>query len=257
MLDRKSQKPLFLQTKNDLEDKIAEMSPNTKIDSEPELAEKYDVSRGTVRKALGVLSREGKVYRIPKKGTYVAAKKIKRHFNKLPSYSEDIKKRGLEPGAYLVEFAQIVPQTKVRDLLNLGEDDKAWKIKRIRTADETPIILTTSYLPVNIFPVFTKSEVLDSLYDAMEEKYNNRPFRAREKYSAVNPDHVIASLLNIDENQALIFSERLSFSRDDRPIEYAVSYTRGDKYEIHVEVTPSGLKSINDNTITGGYPEDE
>ena len=251
MLDRDSDIPLFKQIKEKLEKEIQKMPANTKIDSEPNLADKYGVSRGTVKKAIDILNTERKVYRIPKKGTYVAENKIQRHFDKLPSYSEEIKERGLKPGAYSVEFAKEIADEKVQKILNLEKDDIVWKIKRIRTADDVPIILTTSYLPIKIFPEFTEEEVLDSLYKAMDEKYDNRPYRAHESYSAVNSDHVIASLLNIDKNDALIYSERLSFSKDNRPVEYSTSYIRGDKYEIHVDVSPSGSKSKNKKFLQG------
>src|SRR6056297_248285 len=245
MLDRNSDIPLFRQIKEKLEKEIQKMPANTKIDSEPNLADRYQVSRGTVKKAIDLLNKERKVYRIPKKGTYVAESKIQRHFDKLPSYSEEIKKRGLKPGAYSVEFAKEIADEKVQKILNLKKDDIVWKIKRIRTADEVPIILTTSYLPTNIFPKFTKEEVLDSLYKAMEKRYDKRPYRAHESYSAVNSNHVISSLLNINKNAALIYSERLSFSKNNRPVEYSTSYIRGDKYEIHVDVSPDGSKNKN------------
>ena len=70
------------------------MPANTKIDSEPNLADKYGVIRGTVKKAIDILNTERKFYRIPKKGTYVAENKIQRHFDKLPSYSEEIQEGG-------------------------------------------------------------------------------------------------------------------------------------------------------------------
>ncbi len=239
MLNRELDKPLFIQLKEKIEEDIMNREPNEKIKSEPELAKKFNVSRGTVNKAIKHLTSEGKLYRIPKKGTYVSARKIQRNFEKLPSYSEDIKKRGLKPGALLVELTRVIPEDKIIDSLNLDQNSIVWKIKRIRTADNERVLLSTSYLPVSIFPELTEEEVLGSLYKTLETKYNNRPCWAHETYTAINADQITASLLNIDTGTALIYSERLSYSKDERPIEFAVSYIRGDSYEIHIDINRS------------------
>jgi GntR family transcriptional regulator len=77
---------------------------------------------------------------------------------------------------------------------------------------------------------------LGSLYKTLEKKYSNRPLWAHEVYTAVSANKINASLLNIDEGSALIFSERISYNSQERPIEYAVSYIRGDVYEIHIDI---------------------
>ncbi|RCW49806.1 GntR family transcriptional regulator [Halanaerobium sp. ST460_2HS_T2] len=236
MLNRNSDKPLFEQIKEEIMEEIKNLEPHSKIESEPNLAEKYKVSRGTVNKAINELSNEGRLYRIPKKGTYVSNRKIKRSFEKLPSYSEDIKNRGFKPGALLIELEKIVPSVKIKSILNLGTNGLVWKIKRIRTADEDPLLLSTSYLPVELVPEITREEVLGSLYQTLEKKYGNRPLWAHEVYTAVSANTVNASLLNIKEGSALIFSERISYNGKERPIEYAVSYIRGDVYEIHIDI---------------------
>lgn len=261
MLDRNSKKPLFMQISEELEKEIEKKSPNSKIDSEPRLVKKYGVSRGTLNKAIENLVYEGKLFRIPKKGTYVSPKKIQRSFDKLPSHSEDIKKRGLKPGALLLELARVVSNRKICNLLNLKEESIVWKVKRIRTADDKPIILSTSYLPTELFPELTREEVLDSLYYTLEKKYGNRPTWAHDIYSAINADSIVASLLNVKLNTALLFLERLSYSTQGRPLEYGFSYIRGDMYEIHVDINrPSlvkeksfGIKGqINSRNINNG-----
>jgi GntR family transcriptional regulator len=246
VLNKDSDQPLFMQIKEKLERGIEQKEPNSKIKSEPKLAEKYGVSRGTINKAIKELTNEGKLYRVPKKGTYVSPAKIQRHFDRLPSHSEDIKKRGLEPGVHLVELDRIIPEEEIRGSLNLEQEEIVWKIKRVRTANGEPIILSTSYLPIKIFPEITEEEVMDSLYQTLEEKYENRPMWAHERYAAVNADQVVASLLDIEQGKALMYSERLSFSKEGRPIEYATSYIEGDRYEIHIDINrPSSQKEKN------------
>ncbi len=228
--------PLYIQIKKQMEEKTRSLQPHDQISSEIKLAEEFGVSRGTVKKAIEELISEGLLYRIPKKGTFITSKKITRSFNQLPSYSEDIRKMGFTPGALLVEMSKSVPEQRIAEKLNLNKDELIWKITRVRTADDVPIILSTSFLPVKIFPVLTREEVLDSLYKALEEKYKNRPVWGNDFYTAINADRVLASLLEIEENKALLYSERISYSKKGRPLEFSTSYIRGDRFEIHVGV---------------------
>lgn len=235
-IDMGEKEPLYIQIKKQLEEKAKTLKPHTQISSEIKLAEQFRVSRGTAKKAIEELISEGILYRIPKKGTFLTSKKITRSFNQLPSYSEDIRKMGFTPGAFLVEMSKSVAENPVAEKLNLNQDELVWKVTRVRTADDVPIILSTSFLPVKIFPELTREEVLDSLYKMLEEKYKNRPVWGNDFYTAINADRFLASLLKIEENKALLYSERISYSKKGRPLEFSTSYIRGDRYEIHIGV---------------------
>ena len=238
MINRQLDIPLYQQIKHELLQLIESLEAHARIPSEPKIARVFGVSRGTVQQAINELVSEGLLYRIPKSGTYVRPPVIQRHFKKLPSYSEDIRERGLKPGAWLVELAIEIPNRHICRQLNIRGEGTVWKVKRVHTADEEPVILSTSYLPTILVPRLTQEEVSKSLYHTLQTKYQNRPTWAHETYMAQKADQVVASLLDVTPGTALLKTERISFLEDDQIVEYALSYIRGDRFEIHIDINP-------------------
>lgn len=236
MIDRQLDIPLYQQIKQKLARSIESLEPHKRIPSEPKLAEIFGVSRGTVQQAINELVTEGLLYRIPKSGTYVRPPIIQRHFQKLPSYSEDIRQRGLTPGAWLIELAMEIPNRQISRYLNIRGEGTVWRVKRVHTADEEPVILSTSYLPTLLVPELTKEDVLKSLYHTLDKRYQKRPTWAHETYTAQKADQVIASLLGVTPDTALLKAERISFLNDGQIVEYALSFIRGDRFEIHIDI---------------------
>ncbi|MBO8140765.1 MAG: GntR family transcriptional regulator [Firmicutes bacterium] len=236
MPGQKSHLPLYERIKRDLLAHIRSSKEHDKIPSEPELALRYGVSRGTVKHALDELVYEGVLYRVPRKGTFVAPPRILRSFGQLPSYSDDIRRRGLAPGVELVDFGVELAGEKVCRHLNLAKDTPVWKIERIRTADGQPVLLSTSFLPESLFPGLRKEDVMTSLYETLDARYGMRPDWAHDMYTARSATRYVASLLQIPVGTAVLYSERVSYLADGRAVEFALSYIRGDRYEIHIDI---------------------
>ncbi|NLN29291.1 MAG: GntR family transcriptional regulator [Firmicutes bacterium] len=242
-LDRRDSKPLYEQIMEHIRVMAQTLKPHEAIPSEPELASRYQVSRGTVKQALDELVHEGVLYRVPKRGTFVAPPRILRSFTRLPSHSEDIRARGLTPSADVVHFGVERADTKVARYLNVSHGAPVWRIERVRRANGEPVLLSTSYVPKALVPELTREDVEQSLYEALARRYDMRPVWAHDVYTAVNAHSYEASLLGVPLGAALLLNERLSYLADDRRIEYALSYIRGDQYEIHIDINRPQNKS--------------
>lgn len=236
VLDRNKGKPLREQIMDDIRAKVRSMKPHERIPSEPDLAAHYGVSRGTVKQALDELVHEGILYRLPKRGTFVAPPRIWRSFTELPSHSEDIRRRGFTPSADVLHFGVERADRDVARHLKVGLGAPVWRIERLRRADGEPVLLSTSYLPVNLFPELTREDVEDSLYEALARRYDMRPVWAHDVYTAVNAHRYEALVLEVPLGTALLLNERVGFLADNTPVEYALSYIRGDRYEIHIDI---------------------
>src|SRR5208337_1838106 len=105
--------PLYLRIASDLMAVIKTAEPHTLLPSEPELVKKYGVSRGTVKQALDELEYQSFIYRRHGKGTFVAEPRILRHSRTVPSFSEDIRRRGHAPSIRLVSLGQETPNSRV------------------------------------------------------------------------------------------------------------------------------------------------
>lgn len=235
MLSRNGPIPLYYQIREDLLEQLSSMSPNEQIESELELAEKFGVSRGTVKQAIQDLVAEGYLYRIQGKGTFVASPRIQRSFDYLPSFSDDIRRRGYDPGIKALQISQIQPPGKVASALNIGDRAFVWKAERVRLADGEPIAFVASYIPCRLLANLTEADISVSLYQALEEKHSLRPLWGHDTYTAVNASSKMAQLLEVPKGTALIYSERTAFLSGNQPVEFVESYIRGDRFVIHVD----------------------
>jgi len=112
MINKNSPIPLYYQLEEHIKGLIenGELSPGDALPPEREYAEKYQISRMTVRQAFTQLVNEGYLYRLQGKGTFVAERKIEQPLQGLTSFTEDMKARGFTPGNKLIKF-EIIPAT--------------------------------------------------------------------------------------------------------------------------------------------------
>lgn len=238
LLDRKHPNPLYFQLEQNLTAELRSMAPHARVPSEMELMRRYGVSRGTVKQAIEHLEQQGLVYRIQGKGTFLAEPRITRSFDRLPSFSDDIRRLGLEPGIEVLALRGIDASRKVADKLGRPEGTPVWKAERLFSADGDPLALVTSYVLRDRCPQLTVDELSRSLYRTLEERYGLGPRGTRDTYTAVNAGGKVADLLHVREGAALLYSERLAYTEDKTVIEYVESYIRGDRFTLDVARMP-------------------
>ncbi|HEX8446093.1 MAG TPA: GntR family transcriptional regulator [Sphingomonas sp.] len=227
--------PLYLQLQQLLRDAIQNnvLGENDAIPAERDLAAEYDVSRITVRKAIGGLVEEGLLTRRRGAGTFVAVR-VEKSFSKLSSFSEDMLSRGRQPSSSWISRA--VGAVTPEEALSLGLSPGApvYRFRRIRFADEVPMALELSTIASYCLP--SVEAVGDSLYDALEAA-GNRPVRALQRLRAVPFGAEHARMLGVGAGHAGLLIERRAFLRDGRAAEYTQSFYRGDAYDFVAELT--------------------
>lgn len=152
MINKNSPIPIYYQLGEQIKALIekGELKPGDALPPEREFAEKYQISRMTVRQAFTQLVNEGYLYRMQGKGTFVAERKIEQLLQGVTSFSEDMKARGLEPSSELIRFEMQPAAASIAEQLSIDESDPVYEIERIRLADGVPMALETSYLPVKL-----------------------------------------------------------------------------------------------------------
>ena len=147
-IDRRTSTPLYLQLKDAVVREIRDsaLKPGDRVGSEAELERTHGVSRITVRQAINALVQEGALYRVPGKGTYVAAPKVA-PLAAFTSFSENMAAQGLTPSYRLLATELVMPPADVRQELRLSERDRAWRIERLLFADGEPMGLQYGYYP--------------------------------------------------------------------------------------------------------------
>lgn len=112
-IDKQSPIPMYHQIMENLKKQIEDgtLAPDTLIPSEREYAERFGISRMTVRQALSNLVNEGYLYRQKGKGTFVSRKKFEQPLQGLTSFSEDMRQRGLKASSQLIDFKKLHVQS--------------------------------------------------------------------------------------------------------------------------------------------------
>lgn len=239
-LDQASVIPLYHQLKQRLSAKIqsGEWKPEDKIDSENQLMEMFRVSRNTAKKAIEELVQEGKLYRIQGKGTFVAKPRFEQSLGGFYSFSRVLQEKGLNPRDEVLEIQEVFPSTKVRHSLELGEDEQVIEMKRLRFADNEPIVLESSFLPKSIIK---DSEILyevnsSSLYSLLAQRFDIIVVRAKEAFEPVLISRDEAHLLKTEAGKPALLLERTAFDTSGKPVEFCISIVRGDRCRFYTEL---------------------
>lgn len=239
-LDSTSIIPLYHQLKQRLAAKIqaGEWKPEDKIDSENQLMTTFGVSRNTAKKAIEELVQEGKLYRVQGKGTFVAKPRFEQSLGGFYSFSTVLQEKGLNPKDEVIHIQVVYPSTKVKQGLDLQEDERVVEVKRLRFADNEPIVLESSFLPLHIID---DEKVLHEvsftpLYSLLAQRFNVVVVKAKEAFEPVLIRKDEASLLKTVAGKPALLLERTAYDTIGRPVEFCISIVRGDRCRFYTEL---------------------
>ncbi len=215
--------PLYQQIKALITQSLqsGEWKPGELIPSEVELAGRFKVSQGTVRKAIDELAAENLVMRRQGKGTFVATHhEARAHFRFLRLVPDE----GVPhyPESKFIEVKRVRAPADVARLMELKSGDAVIFIKRVQYFDGVPTVLEELWLPGLIFKGLTAERLVEykgPMYGLFETEFGTRMIRASEQIRAVCADAGAAHLLNVEAGTPLLSSERVSFTYGDKPVE--------------------------------------
>ncbi len=198
-----------------------EWKPGEMIPSEVELAARYKVSQGTVRKAIDELAADNLLVRRQGKGTFVATHNEDRvQFRFLRLLPED---GDVHPHvSRLLECRRLRAPAEIARQLDLKPADPVVCIKRLLQFDGETTVFDEIWLPGAVFRGLTAERLADykgPLYAMFEAEFGTRMIRASEKIRAVGADEIVAELLGVAIGSPLLSVERVSYTYGDRPVE--------------------------------------
>jgi GntR family transcriptional regulator len=238
MIKKNSPIPIYYQLEEHLKELIenGELKPGDAIPPEREYAEKYQISRMTVRQAFTHLVNAGYLHRIQGKGTFVAERKIEQTLQGLTSFTEDMKARGLKPGSQLIQFEMIPATTQIASQLSIQEYAPVYEIKRIRLADDVPMALETNYISANLIKGLTEQIVNQSLYSYIETQLGYQIDHASQVIESSIADQIEAEHLKIKKGSPVMLIQRNTFLQDGTPVEFVKSSYRADRYKFMIQM---------------------
>ena len=215
--------PLYQQIKALLTHSLqaGEWKPGELMPSEVELAARFKVSQGTVRKAIDELAGDNLVMRRQGKGTFVSTHHEERaHFRFLRLMPD----AGVPhpPDNRILEVRRLRASPEVAPLLELKAGDAVVYVRRLLSFDGAATILEELWLPGALFKGLT-AERLDQykgpMYGLFESEFGTRMIRASEKNRAAGADAVAAELFGVAVGTPLLCAERVSYTYGDKAVE--------------------------------------
>lgn len=233
-LNAPSYRPLYDQIRSLITQSLegGEWRPGEMIPSEMELASRYQVSQGTVRKAIDSLASENIVIRKQGKGTFVAthsALETKLRFLRLTSESGE---KELLNNAFLSCEKSKAGAVRAKQL-NIKASASVIEVKRLLTFSGRPLIYDHIVVPANAFKGLNQAKVEasnGSMYGMYESDFGVRMVRADERLKAVLADDEVANALGISKGHPLLSIERISYTYGDQPMEWRLGLCLTDNH---------------------------
>ncbi len=237
LLDPRSGVPLYMQVERSLRDRITEgeWAPGEQIPTEEKLCKAYGVSRVTVQQAMSNLVADGLVVRERGRGRFVRDSGLIARERGVTSFTTELIEIGLKPGSVVLERSVLTAQQAgIVDMLRLKRSDPVIRWKRLRTANDEPIGLQTSVLPLRRFPGLEGVDLEGtSLYSILFERYGLLAIEAIDTYAVALLDQGDAKLLSVPKGSPAFHVERLTLAADG-PVEHTRSLMRGDRYRVRL-----------------------
>lgn len=234
-IDRQSPVPLYHQLAEQLSHAITggQLQPGDPFENELAVAERLQVSRPTVRRAIQELVDQGLLVRRRGLGTRVANSKVHRKFE-LTSLYDDLLRDGRQPLTAVLEHA-VVTNERAAGALDLPADTPLLHIVRVRHAGATPLALLTNWLPP-AFGDLTREELVgQGLYAALRQR-GVKPVVAQQSIGARMPTSLERRHLEIRGSKPVLTMTRMAFDASGNAIEFGDHSYRASDYTIDLMV---------------------
>lgn len=240
ILDKTNPLPLYVQVADWLESMIKEerYQINTKIPSEGDLAQKFQLNRNTIRQAISMLVQKGFVEKQKGVGTFVKRKSPLspiHKFGRMASFIDDFNLDNIVIEDNVILKKKITAGDELAGKLDIKPEDEVVQIDRVRIADKTPLIFERQFYSFRDFGELLEMEIKGSMYQILTKHFAADLNYSIQTLRAVNQVKEITRVLKINPNTPCLFLESLAYNSQNICIEVLQSFYRGDRYLFKVE----------------------
>lgn len=234
--------PLYMQIKEILRDRILDGTyrAHEQMPSESDLMQAFGVSRITVRQALGDLQKEGIIFKIHGKGTYVSKPKAFQNIGQLQGFGEAMSRLGYETFSRVVGVKELPAGPAVGPRLGTAENEPITELRRVRYLNRAPISLDVTYVPKSIGERLAKEDLAHrDVFLILENDYGIALGEAQLQIEAMLADEYLARQLQVEEGAPVLRIERLTYTTDGKPIDFEYLFYRGDAFQYRMRIERS------------------
>jgi GntR family transcriptional regulator len=231
--------PLYVQIKDTLRARILDgtYAPHSQMPSEHELCAMFDVSRITVRQALGDLQKEGLLFKLHGKGTFVSKPKAFQNVTSLQGFAEAMSSMGYEIVNQLRSFKIVKADRAIAQRLNLPEGAPVAEIHRVRLLNREPVSLELTWVPEALGKRLANADLVTrDIFLILENDCGLALGHADVSIDAMLADEDIAEALRVEEGSPVLRIERLTHDASGAPIDFEYLYFRGDAFQYRLRV---------------------
>ncbi len=197
------------------------------IPTEMQLSEQFNVTRMTVRSALNNLVSDGYIIRQRGVGSRVSQQNLTDDIGVVRGFTEEMQRKGLGVSNILVSLNVIEADDELKEKLKLEAADNVWEIKRIRLADKKRVSYMVTYMPVKMFPNLKRTDCEGSLYEFIQEQYEEKIVTSDRSVRAVISDEEIMEHLELEEIEPILNITQISKLTNGDIFEYSHTYHIG------------------------------
>ena len=231
--------PLYTQIRETLRTRILDgtYQAHGQLPTESELTSAFKVSRITVRQALNDLQKEGLVFKVHGKGTFVSKPKAFQDLARLQGFAEAMHVHGYETYNKLISLRHMPAPKAAAEMLRLPRNAKVTELRRVRYLNREPISLDVSYVSREIGERLAKEDLATrDIFLILENDYGIHLGNAELRIEATTADDQLAALLGISDGAPILRIERLTCTDSGEPLDFEYLYYRGDAFQYRLRV---------------------
>ena len=231
VVDRNSPVPLYFQVAQQLEAAIygGELPAGSRLENEILLADRYGLSRPTMRQAIQHLVDKGLLVRKRGVGTQVVSGQQVRRSVELTSLYDDLTTTGRKPSTWVLECGYVPADGEVAEQLGLKPGDEVLRLLRVRMTDAEPLALMTNYLPASLIDLTAEQLTEHGLYELLRAAGVNLRI-ANQTIGARSATLEEARLLGETSKVPLLTMARTVYDDKGRAIEYGTHIYLASRY---------------------------
>lgn len=200
--------------------------PDMKLPDERSLSETYEISRSSVKRALGQMASDGIIFKKRGSGTFINPLYLKNKtvFNYAGTnlgVTDGFEMNGKSPKVKVLSFEVIAPSEDLQRNLFLNADDFVYKIVRLRLFEKTPFMIETGYIPIKIVPNLSRVIVKGSIFNYLEDAQNQSVTKSSISIYAEPSTENDQALLDLKSTEPVSIMDGIFFLDDGTPFEYS------------------------------------
>jgi GntR family transcriptional regulator len=210
-------------------------SPGTKLPTEMEMVQAFQVSRATVREALRSLEEQGLIFRRHGVGTYVRSKPITKSLNNNYCTAEMISSAGFEPGTRVISLRQKIAGEDECEWLAVSPGTMMQVVERVRTADQQPVVYSLDIFAMNLaesIPGRLVNLGNRSIYEFFRNEMGIYIHHGIARIMAVKATIEIGTFLKLSPNTPLLYLRQIDYAVNEQPVMISHEYYAPDAFEV-------------------------